>query len=212
MTGASATIVRAAIMAILVLVARSTGRVYEVTVALLFAGFFMVLQNPKILRFDPSFQLSFLATLGLIFVAPRLQNYIGFLPEKGGFRDNVAATLSAQLAVLPLLLHLTGNVSPFALPANILILMFIPATMLFGFMVWAAGIFSYILSLPFAWVAWLFLNYELGVAHFFSALPGAGLMVSDFSAWWLAAAYAVLAVFVFMPQIRNLINKFLAEN
>ncbi len=210
MTGASATIVRASIMAILVLIARSTGRVYEVTAALLFAGFFMVLQNPKILRFDPSFQLSFLATLGLIFVAPRLKGLVGFLPEKWGFRDNVSATLSAQLAVLPLILHLTGNVSPFALPVNILVLMFVPATMFFGFMAWAAGIFSYVLSLPFAWMAWLLLNYELGVVHFFSALPGAGFTISDFSAWWLVAAYASLAVFVFMPQLRNWKNKFLA--
>ncbi|MBI5045992.1 MAG: ComEC family competence protein [Candidatus Niyogibacteria bacterium] len=207
MTGASATIVRAAIMAILVLVARSTGRVYEVTVALLFAGFFMVLQNPKILRFDPSFQLSFLATLGLIFIAPRLEGHMGFLSEKWGLRENVSATLSAQIAVLPLVLYLIGNVSPFALPVNILILMFIPATMFFGFMTWAVGIFSYILSLPLAWIAWLFLNYELGVAHFFASLLGAGFMISDFSAWWLVAAYAGLATFVFMPQIRGWKNK-----
>lgn len=212
MTGASATIVRASIMAILVLIARSTGRVYEVTAALLFAGFFMVLQNPKILRFDPSFQLSFLATLGLIFVAPRLKGLVGFLPEKWGFRDNVSATLSAQLAVLPLILHLTGNVSPFALPVNILVLMFVPATMFFGFMVWAAGIFSYVLSLPFAWTAWLPLNYELGVVHFFAVLPGAGFTLSGFSAWWMAAAYVGLAIFVFMPQLRNLKNKFLDGN
>ena len=59
MTGASATVLRASIMALLALTARATGRIYTVSWALFFAGFFMVLQNPKILRFDTSFQLSF---------------------------------------------------------------------------------------------------------------------------------------------------------
>ena len=59
MTGASATVLRASIMALLALTARATGRIYTVSWALFLAGFFMVLQNPKILRFDTSFQLSF---------------------------------------------------------------------------------------------------------------------------------------------------------
>ena len=59
MTGASATVLRASIMALLALTARATGRIYTVSWALFLAGFFMVLQNPKILRFDTPFQLSF---------------------------------------------------------------------------------------------------------------------------------------------------------
>ena len=59
MTGASATVLRASIMALLALTARATGRIYTVSWALFLAGFFMVWQNPKILRFDTSFQLSF---------------------------------------------------------------------------------------------------------------------------------------------------------
>ncbi|MEK7147475.1 MAG: ComEC/Rec2 family competence protein, partial [Patescibacteria group bacterium] len=51
MTGGSATIVRASLMAILVVVARATGRIYGITRALLLAGFLMVLHNPKILVF-----------------------------------------------------------------------------------------------------------------------------------------------------------------
>ena len=70
MTGAGATIVRASLMALLVILARATGRTHDITIALFLAGFLMLLHNPKILMFDPSFQLSFLATLGLIYGAP----------------------------------------------------------------------------------------------------------------------------------------------
>jgi len=61
LTGASATIVRASIMAILVIIGRLTGRMYDAGRALLIAGLLMVIHNPKILLFDTSFQLSFLA-------------------------------------------------------------------------------------------------------------------------------------------------------
>ena len=49
MTGASATAVRAGIMAILVIIARITGREYDALRALLIAGVIMIIQNPKIL-------------------------------------------------------------------------------------------------------------------------------------------------------------------
>src|SRR3989338_10307312 len=51
MVGASATVVRATIMALLALMARSIGRTYMVTRALLIAGSLMLLHNPKILVF-----------------------------------------------------------------------------------------------------------------------------------------------------------------
>src|SRR3989338_3705070 len=80
MTGASATVLRASIMALLVLTAKATGRIYTVSWALFLAGFFMVWQNPKILRFDTSFQLSFLATLGLIYISPIVKTNWVLLP------------------------------------------------------------------------------------------------------------------------------------
>ncbi|MEK7596404.1 MAG: ComEC/Rec2 family competence protein [Patescibacteria group bacterium] len=200
MTGASATIVRASIMAILVLLARSTGRVYEVTIALLVAGFAMIMHNPKILRFDSSFQLSFAATLGLIYLAPRLEKHLGFLPKSFGLRGYAAATASAQLAVAPLILYSMGAISLVALPVNILILMFVPATMLFGFLTWLAGLLHYAASLPFAWISWLLLNYELWVVNIFARLSWAEWLAPNFSAFSAILIYGLLGWLVFKPK------------
>src|SRR3989338_2386576 len=60
MTGGSSTAIRAGIMATLVLVARATGRNYDVARALILAGVFMILLNPFVLVYDVSFQLSFI--------------------------------------------------------------------------------------------------------------------------------------------------------
>ena len=198
MTGAGATVVRASLMALLALLARATGRIYEITLALLFAGFAMLLYNPKILIFDPSFQLSFLATLGLIHLSPLLEKHLKFLPKTFGLRDIVSATLATQILVLPLLLYMMGKFSIVSLPVNLLVLPFIPLTMLFGFLAGTTGFISTILSFPFAFIAHLFLWYELKVVKIASAIPFAsigGFALSGAVMFFVYAAVVVLIYF-----------------
>ncbi len=197
MAGGSATVIRASIMALLVILARATGRPYDILRALLLAGFLMVLQNPKILVFDSSFQLSFMSTLALIFVSPLLEKYFLWVTEKWGLRSVVIATLATQIFVLPMLLYKMGELSLVALPVNLLILFAIPATMLFGFLAGSIGFFSLALAFPFAFVAYALLAYELRVVEFFSHLPFASVAVSNFPLWFAVLWYALYLVLFF---------------
>ncbi len=86
MVGASAATVRASIMALLILLARSTGRVYDITRALAAAAFLMIMHDPRIVAFDPGFQLSFIATLGLIHLAPLLEARLIFVTRRFALR------------------------------------------------------------------------------------------------------------------------------
>ncbi|MAG12765.1 hypothetical protein CL630_03065 [bacterium] len=191
MTGAGATVVRASIMALLVLLARATGRLYAITTALLIAGIAMLVHNPKILIFDASFQLSFLATVGLIYLAPHMQGIFSFVPKKFGLREFATATIATQIFVLPLLLYMTGQFSIVAVVVNILILAFIPLTMLFGFLTGVFGIVHIILSLPFAYIAYALLSYELTIVDIFSRLPFASVSVPSFPVWVMVVVYAL---------------------
>jgi len=168
MTGGSATVVRAAIMGVLILWARETGKIYQALSALIFAAFLMALVNPKIIRFDASFQLSFLATAGLIFVSPRIEKYFSWFPNFWKLRENLISTLSTQIFVLPLLIYLGGNFSWRTIPANLLILSAMPVTMFFGFLTGLAGFASHYLSWVLAWPAYWLLAYELWVVKIFS--------------------------------------------
>src|SRR3989344_5650114 len=192
MTGASATVLRASIMALLALTARATGRIYTVSWALFLAGFFMVLQNPKILRFDTSFQLSFLATLGLIYISPIIKNKLGFVTDKFNLREIFSATISAQIAVLPLLVYKTGLISLVGLPVNFLILPFIPLTMFFGFATGIMGMISSLLSLPFAWISYVLLQYELFIVDIFAKLPFSAVNIAGFSEIFLILSYTAI--------------------
>jgi len=191
MVGGSATIVRASIMALLVLLARVTGRVSDMTRALFLAGFVMVLHNPQIVVFDPSFQLSFMATLGLIFLSPKINEIFKFVPIKFYLRETVSATISTQIFVLPLLLYMMGELSVVAVFVNLLVLMFIPLTMLFGFL---TGVFSYLsvwVALPFSYVTYFLLTYELKVVELFAGLPFVTVKVRFFPFYLMVAIYGV---------------------
>ncbi|MCG2695240.1 ComEC family competence protein [Candidatus Parcubacteria bacterium] len=202
MTGASATIVRASIMALLVVLANATGRVNQITRSLFLAGFFMLLHNPKILVFDPSFQLSFMATFGLIFLSPKLENHFHFLPTKFQLRESMIATVSTQIFVLPLILYMMGDLSLVAVPVNLLVLTFIPITMLFGFLSGMAGFVSSLLAVPFAYITYAFLSYELKVVDIFSSFSFASVHISYFPFWMMLVVYGSYFV-LFMPSPKN---------
>ncbi len=196
MAGASATVVRASLMAGLALLARATGRIYHITIALLAAGFLMIFQNPKILRFDASFQLSFLSTLALIYISPIFEKKLNFVPKKFGFREIASSTVSTQIFVLPFILYKMGLFSLVALPVNLLILIFVPITMFFGFFAGGLGFISNFLAIPFGWIAYAFSAYELWVVNLFSKLPFASFNIS-ISLWLMILIYMIYALIIF---------------
>jgi competence protein ComEC len=191
--GAGPASIRAGLMAGIGLYARATHRTYIVMRALIAAFVFMLLWNPYLLAYDPGFQLSFIATLGLIFLAPLIEPRLTFV-RPVFVRSMIAATLAAQIAVLPLLLFSTGLLSLISVPANILVLPVVPLAMaasalagLFGFIVPAL---APILALP----AYVFLTYIIEVARFTASLPGAYLALPAFSWLLVPLAYAVIVI------------------
>lgn len=200
LTGAQASVVRAAIMGLLVLIARREGRQYRMQNALAFAAFVMLVQNPKILRFDVAFQLSFLATLGLVYGSPLFERWYdrarsrvwlllrdaGILREYRGererkrprrrmIRETLVTTLGAQLFVAPLLVFSFGSISLVSPVANLFVLPTIPYTMFAGFIAALAGLLATAAGRVVAWAAWLLLEYELRVIGAFAAIPHAAI-------------------------------------
>lgn len=173
MVGGGPTVARASIMALAALLARATGRQYEAGVALFLAGALMVVVNPLVLVYDVGFQLSFLATLGLIYLAPLLEDKLSFIPKTLGWREVCVTTVAAQLAVLPWLLYVIGEVSLVSLLANVLVLPVIPPVMLFGLVTGLAGLVFYPTAYLFAWLVSLWLRYILLVVNLLAAIPGA---------------------------------------
>lgn len=207
MTGGAASAVRAGAMALLAIYARMTGRLFFVVRILGVVAASMVLWNPLILLYDPGFQLSILATLGLVLFTPIVAAHMSWLTERFGMREIAASTIGTQLMVLPLLLYQNGSLSLVALPANLLALTPVPFAMLFSFIAAICGAifggYATFVGLP----AYVLLAYIIGVAQFFASLPFAAISIEAFSAWWLVVLYASLLLMYVYVQRKTLTDE-----
>lgn len=203
LTGGGATIIRASIMAILAVAATWYGRDYDITRSLALAGGIMILQNPLILVFDISFQLSFLATIGLVYVGPIIKKYLMWVPQKLELRENLLATVSTQIFVLPLLMYATGEVSLVSILVNLIVLPFIPAAMLLGFITALLGFFAG----PLTWIAaaptYLLLWIPMKIVEIFSGIPHAAVSLPEIPFWSVLLLYILLFWWVWWRHKRN---------
>jgi competence protein ComEC len=194
LVGGGATVVRSCFMAGVALSADLIRRDYNVVRALIFAGLVMLIQNPMILLHDPSFQLSFLATLGLILLASPIESRLSSIPEKFGMRGIVASTIATQIFVSPYILYMMGQLSIIGMVVNILVLPLIPATMFFVFLTGMVGMIFLPAAQVFGWIAHLLLSYELFMVGHFARLPFAAVHIPAFSKWWVVGFYVTFAV------------------
>jgi competence protein ComEC len=194
MTGGAPSATRAGAMALIATYARLTGRSFLALRILAVVAAAMALWNPFIVAFDPGFQLSILATAGLILFTPLIAPYLPFISERWGLREIAASTLGTQIAVLPLLLYQNGLLSIAAIPANLLTLVLVPTAMFFSFVASLAGLlfgsFGTLLALP----ALALLTYIIKVAEILSAIPYAAVTVPAFGVWLMVAMYALLVL------------------
>lgn len=227
LTGAAASVVRAAIMGALVVIARRAGRVYHMRNALALAAAAMLIHDPSLLRFDIGFQLSFFATLGLVYLAPLVDRWLErtktrlFIlgrdrlvlreerdasfhpPRQSLLRSTLVATLAAQIAVLPLIVFYFGRLSIVAPLANLAILPFIPLTMFLGFITGGLSLLGDEIGRVAALAGRLPLAYELSAIRWFAGLPAASVEIYGLGPAILVGAYALIGLFVWRHRVRT---------
>ncbi|MCL5795815.1 MAG: ComEC family competence protein [Patescibacteria group bacterium] len=198
LTGASASVVRAAVLASLFLLARFVSRRKQIIIPLIFTAFVMILLNPFILRFDLGFQLSFAAMLGLIFITPLLDNWLIKWPKV--FRESFSATLGAQLFTAPITLYSFGRVSLLAPITNALILLAVPWAMATSFIVGIIGIIWLPLGQLLGWFAWPLLKYIILIIELFAKIPWNSINYNLNSWVWVAGYYLLLVILIFLAN------------
>lgn len=194
MVGAPSSAIRAGIMGGLVLVATQAGRLSSATNAIAFAATAMVAINPKILRFDAGFELSFLAVVGLVWLSPVLEEYFQKIPDAFNLKSMLLATVSAQIMALPILLYDFDRLSLVAPLANILILPLIPLAMALGFLAGLSGFIWLGLAKIMGYFTWIVLNYQIKTIEFLASLPWAAAEIRNFDILLFVSYYLIVAV------------------
>jgi competence protein ComEC len=165
----------------------------------------MVLINPFTLIYDAGFQLSFLATLGLIITGNHLEKLFRFLPDQFGLREAFAMTFSAQLFALPVIMLNFRRLSIISPVANVLVVPFIPFAMFFGFVSVIISYISFDLGFVLMLPAWLCLKYIIKVTEILANLPFASVQAEWFSVFHLFGYYLFCIMFAYFvyPYFRN---------
>jgi len=192
--GLSASVVRAGVMGIVVLMARQSGRSSRVGNVLVLTAVIMTVQNPLILMWDAGFQLSFISTLGLVYVSPLFSTSFKKIPETLGLRESIEATLSATIATLPLILFQFKRLSVVAVIVNVLILWIIPLLMLLGFLAVVMSFIFIPLANIIAWLAWVGLSYIIFIVKWFAGLSFAAVDIQI--PWWGMVVSYLLIIYM----------------
>lgn len=188
--GFSAPVIRSVIMGLITMAALALERRASAKRALALAVLAMLVYQPYNL-FDISFQLSVGCTAGLLYLQPILLQWLSSgLPKS--VAQAMAATLSAQLAVIPFLAWYFGTFPVISLFANLLVAPLLEAVILLGlFATVLAGALEPLARLVFVGLS-LLLGLGVELNRFLSRLPGGTLQLPAMGIAASAAYYAVL--------------------
>lgn len=201
LAGASPSVLRAGVMAVLGLIAARLGKLKDGLHLLAAAAVILLLMNPYYLD-SVSFQLSFLVTLGLILGVPPVRRALP-RPRRGGWLlDLAAVTLVAQLVSFPVTLYYFNQFHLLSLLANFILVPFISfivmpvgvAAMLVGF-VWEEGAM---------WIAGLSVRaneWSFALVDALSKPDGLRIIWATPPLWWVAGwLLLMVALFRFVDR------------
>lgn len=201
LVGLEGSVLRAAIMGSIVAYGRTRGQRGDTINILLFAGFLMVMIKPYWLLFDVGFQLSMLATLGLILTSTPISERLRFFPDRFAMRETAAASMVAIVFTLPISVYVFGSLPVYSLFANLLVVPLLPYASLAGATAVLAGMLLFPAGMFLARVPEGILLFITRIAEGFHELPFARIVVPAISGWVLVALY-VLPVAYFMMRRR----------
>jgi competence protein ComEC len=207
--GLPASALRAGLMGFLALYAMNIGRLNKLTNSLVFAAVVLLLFNPKLLRDDISFQLSFLAVFGIAYVYPIFDGWFEKFSKifskfskdsQGATRIIYSAfsiTLAAQVFTLPIIAYNFFIISIVAPLSNLLVLWTLP---LLISLVLTALILSLMLpqlAVLFFLPAGLLLKYIIFIVERSTELPYAYVQVDYLWLGWLIIYYGAAGWLLF---------------
>jgi len=172
-------VVRATVMALFVILSLSLSREPLIYQSLAMAAMSILIFDPQAL-FNASFQLSFAATMGIVYLYPYLikpfqklpgwiQNYVG---------GTIAVSFAAQLAVLPIIAYYFNKISLIGLASNIPVVPLSGIITALGIVLYLAHFVSHFIAMPFALFSYYLVQGMLWCVHVFAGVPFAAVHVA----------------------------------
>ncbi len=206
LTGATPSVVRASLMAIVVLLAKLFQYRTNVYNALGASAVLLLLDDPRQV-FDVGFQLSFAAVFSMVYFYPKLAALIRKIPERWEEIKGMdaalklfALSLAAQIGTLPFTAYYFGRVSVISLLANLVVVPLVGVIVTIGFVSVLAGIISVWLSTFFSEANNVLLWFTLKFVAVANAVPHATISTAVFG---LKETFFYSAFVAFLFNLKN---------
>jgi competence protein ComEC len=197
LTGLEAAVLRAAIMGVVALFALTAERKVKPLGSIVFTAVALLLWQPLWI-FDLGFQLSFLATLGLLVTVPVLNQWLDWLPT--AIAPFISVPVAAYLWTLPLCLFAFGIVSPYSIGINILTSPLITVISIGGMVSALAALIDPAMGSILAWLLYYPIHTFIKLAEFGNHLPGTTFAVGAIALSQVLMLYALFLLIWWKPR------------
>lgn len=199
-TGLQIPVIRALLMVVAVFLAQLVSREASTVKILILTALAMLIYNPSWI-YSISFQLSFMATLGVVVVSPQLVKGVGFLPEF--IKNDLLVTLSAQLLTMPVIAIHFHQFSLVGVLVNTLVLWTVPLIMITG----GAAVFLSFINLDLGQIlilpSGILLTYFVYIVDFFGR-KGASIYVPNLNVFfWIGYGLVVIGFHQFLRKLNK---------
>jgi len=201
-TGATPSVVRAAITGGVLLSAPFVFRRYDPIAALGVSASLMVLADPNLLA-NLGFQFSFAAMLGIVFLGPPVYNTLKRLHVPDILNLLITTGVAAQAGAGPLMIFNTGIASLVSIPATITAQLVLLPLMISGILTGLFGLISDQVAALTGYAAWLCASWLLWWVQFWGSLPWAASDVKGINPLWIGLYYTALGAALWLMEERK---------
>lgn len=191
-SGFTASVLRASIMAVIVLIGKMLDRKSELINSIAIAALLILTINPFML-FDAGFQLSVGAASGLGVLYKRV---FGFIPDNVPLfiRKAVSATIAAQAGILPVIVKYFSKLSVISILSNLFVVPLTGAAMVLGFITVILYSVNHMLAVCASFALQGTLHIILVIADTFASVPWAEIHAHHWKLSWCVLYYAFLII------------------
>ncbi len=201
LTGVQPSIIRAALMGGAALVGASLERKTRPVALLVAIATLMLIWNPMWI-WDLGFQLSFLATLGLLVTTPVLMKWLDWIPT--GIATLVAIPIAAYVWTVPLQLYVFGTMPTYSIVLNAIATPVVVLLSLGGMgcaaIALASPFLASIVTLSLSPALWVLMS----LVNLFNGLPGSVLTTGTIALWQVGLLYSIYGLIWWQTRHRKL--------
>ena len=207
LTGCTSSVNRACIMAILMLIAELLYRKSDVYNNLAISALILLIINPYSLL-DIGFQLSYMGTIGIVFLHDKIGNFIKINNKiVNYFFEMIAVTTCANLAIIPIMMFHFNTISLTFYFSNIIVGPILGIVVIIGFIMFFISLIFTPISSLIAIVLNLMLKFIIKIAEITANMPFSKITIITPSFFFIIVWYLIIISISYKQKVKIFYHK-----